>query len=226
MNTSKVFLSSLLCALTLLSSTATYAGSLKGPSDRGNNWEFSLGLDYLHSKSGEGDNGTQADFTSDSGWALGFGYHFNEHFLLAFDTSWHSPSYNGTRVYDDNTTEQISGRIDTNKVGMRGYYHFMDQRITPYVSGALGWTFVDSNIPSGDVGQSCWWDYYWGYICSTYKLTHTGTEFSYGAGLGLRMELNRTMFIRASVDKSWIDLNHAGTVDNMFYRIEMGFQSR
>ncbi|MFV2055589.1 MAG: outer membrane beta-barrel protein [Thiohalomonadales bacterium] len=225
----KTPLSLILCTLTVFLFASQSINAASNPkSDRTNNWEFNFGLDYLKSKSVGGDRGSKADLTSDSGFAMGFGFNFSEKLLLAFDANWHSPSYSGTRVLDDGngTTEQINGRIDTSNIGARGYYHFLDNRFTPFVSASMGWTFVDSNIPTGEGGTGCWWDYYWGYVCNTYALTYTSTKFSYGVGLGLRMDLNRSMFIRGSVDKTWLDYDTSGSVDNLSYRFEVGFQTR
>jgi prepilin-type N-terminal cleavage/methylation domain-containing protein len=50
--------------------------------------------------------------------------------------------------------------------------------------GGLGWTWVDTNIPSGLPETFCWYYPWWGSYCATGTPTHDTTKFSYNLGGG------------------------------------------
>jgi len=49
----------------------------------------------------------------------------------------------------------------------------------------IGWTWIDTNIPDGPPVGGCWWDPWWGYVCTTTYPTKTKSAFSYQATLGV-----------------------------------------
>ena len=69
-------------------------------------------------------------------------------------------------------------------------WHLMDGPLTPYVGAGLGWTWIDTNVPTGPPVTGCWWDPWWGYVCYTDYPTKTTDAFSYQAILGVRYEFN------------------------------------
>jgi hypothetical protein len=79
--------------------------------------------------------------------------------------------------------------------------------VTPYLSGALGYSWFD---PAGPVGlpprTGCWWDPWYGYTCSRYYPTDPVGAFSYRAGLGLRWDVNPKFFMRAGYERQWHQL--------------------
>ncbi|WP_455219705.1 outer membrane beta-barrel protein [Kaarinaea lacus] len=205
----------------LKASFAAGAGSL---SDRGERWQFYLGGNYVNSSSIDFGGGSKADIVGDMGWAFGFGYNFNEKLALDFDLGWNSMSYTGTRVLDNGSKDTFGGRMDTSSTRFNLIYHFMDKQLTPYITGNIGWTWIDTNIPAGPPGSVCWWDPWWGWICGPYQPTYGSTEFSYGTSLGLRYDAGRAFFFRGSIGKQWIDISSAsGTPDFTSYRFEFGW---
>ena len=40
---------------------------------------------------------------------------------------------------------------------------------TPYVTGGIGYAFIDTNIPDSPPQTACWWDPWWGYVCDTFQ---------------------------------------------------------
>ena len=89
--------------------------------------------------------------------------------------------------------------------------------------GGIGWTFVDSNIPSGPPEGVCWWDPWYGYVCTAYQNTYTKNYFSYNLGLGARWDVYPGFFLRGSVGWQWMDLGKAGTTDFMGGRLDLGY---
>jgi len=99
----------------------------------------------------------------------------------------------------------------------------LSSALTPYISANLGTTYIDSGVPTGNIGTACWRDPWWGYICSPSVQTYTSTEFNYGAGIGLRYDFSRKLYIKAGVAKNYLALNSSNTPDFTSYQFIFGF---
>jgi len=119
-------------------------------------------------------------------------------------------------------TGNINGRLESRTIRFNGAYNFSSAAFTPLVTGGLGWTWVDTNIPSGLPETFCWYYPWWGQYCATGVPTHNTTKFSYNAGLGLRYDYGRGVF-RALVNQQWIDFGGSyGTNYTTQFRIDFG----
>jgi len=93
---------------------------------------------------------------------------------------------------------------------------------TPFVTGGLGWTYIDTNIPAGLPESFCWYYPWYGSYCSTYVPTKSTTRFSYNAGLGLRLDVGKGVF-RGMVNSQWADFGGSyGSSNFIQYRIDFG----
>jgi hypothetical protein len=95
------------------------------------------------------------------------------------------------------------------------------------VSAGVGITYVDTNIPTSLQGPTyCWWDPWYGYICSDGTPTKTESDVSYNASIGVRFDLNRQFSLQPSYQKSWIDIRRAtgGTPDFDAWRLDFIFR--
>ncbi|HEY5603208.1 MAG TPA: outer membrane beta-barrel protein [Gammaproteobacteria bacterium] len=193
-------------------------------SHRKGQWQGLISTNYVNSDTIDFGGGASADINGDMGWLFGFGYNFDEHLALDFEISWNSVSYTATRVLDPGGPEQFGGWLDTSSTRFNLTYNFMAKALTPFISANIGWAWIDSNIPSGPPSSTCWWDPWWGYICSGYQPTYSRTEFTYGAGLGLRFDLGNNVFLRGIIGQQWIDVSNASsTPDFTMYRFDFGF---
>jgi len=205
-------------------SIASSEAGLDSPSKRTDRWEGSFQIRYLDSIDIGFNGGAEANLNEELSWALGLGYNYTEHWAFNFDIGWNNVGYAGTRINDNGNPQTVSGALYTSNTNFSGIYNFSAKRFTPFVGASIGWTFVDTNIPNGLPQTVCWYDPWWGYICDSTVPTKTTTEFTYGAILGLRFEVNKSMFLRASAGKQWIDFNSAaGTPDFTSYRFDIGF---
>jgi len=100
-------------------------------------------------------------------------------------------------------------------------YNFLDGAITPFVIGGIGWTKMDSNIADGLPEVGCWWDPWWGYVCYEDWDTYSKTEFTYNLGLGVRWDINDSLFSRAAYSREFIDTD-AGSLDIDTLTLEIG----
>lgn len=203
-------------ALALPSPAQAQAGSRAG------SWEFLVPVTYMPSSSFNGQGGASADLNSDLGMGLGVGYNLNNHLQLGGAITWSSRGYNATLVDTNGTPRRASGgTMDSSTLAFNATYYFMQSGFTPFVSGGIGSTFIDSNIPSGTSATSCWYDPFYGTICNTD--TKTQTAFSYTAGIGLRFQLNRQFSLQGSYNKMWIDLSN-GKPDIDIWKLDLVFR--
>jgi hypothetical protein len=104
-----------------------------------------------------------------------------------------------------------------------GNYNFSERAFTPFVSGGLGWTSIDTNIPTG-LPQNVCWAYPWaGVYCASYVPTATTTKFSYNANVGLRYDFGSKGFVRGQVGWQWVDFGGSyGSEQWTQYRLDFG----
>jgi len=197
------------------------------PGGRAGSWEFTLPLLYADSARISGQNGTSVDLDAGFGFGFGFGYNFTDNFQLNGVFTWNSRSYNATMVKADGTaTNKYSNYIDTSTISLNAVYYFLSGNINPFISGGVGITYVDTNIPTGpaDTG-SCWYDPYWGYVCSSYTPTKTENDISYNVGAGVRFDANRQFGLQFGYYKTWIDMSKASsTPDFDIWRLDFIFR--
>jgi opacity protein-like surface antigen len=189
--------------------------------DRARHWDFSVQTRYTDAKEFDGEHGSKLSLDDDLGWGFAFGYHVNERFNIGMLMSWRSIGYNATFV-DATDATNVSGYaswLDTGTFALTAEWNLLPKRFTPYVSGVLGWTMIDTNIVA-DYQTGCWWDPWWGYVCDTYAATYGTDEATYAAGAGLRLELTPQFFIRGGYEKNWI--NDATTDGFDIIRVDIG----
>lgn len=212
------------CVLLLSLASATNAVDLTRDNGRTDTWEFTLQPRFTEATTIDFNGGAKAEVNDDVGFGFGFAYNYTSQVALGFDLSWNSANYNATRVLESGNTEKVGGSLDSSTMSFAGTYYFTGGRLAPFVSGALGWTYLDTNIPSGPSEGVCWWDPYWGYVCGEYTPTKSAWEFAYGAGLGLRWDLTNAFFLRGSVNQMRVDVdNSTGTNNVTLGRVDIGF---
>ncbi len=197
-------------ALIVICATATSLANAQAP--RAGQVEFTIGPAYHLSDSYQGRGGSSLDLSSRTGIRLGMEYFSSSKLSLGFDATWAKPSYDGVLVPDDGSEPvSISHRASIFSGHFTGTYYFSEGPIAPFVEAGLGWTYFDSNISSDSPVVGCWWDPWWGYICTEFYDTYSATNFSYGAGVGLRWNFATDMAINAGY--RWLEVEADGLND-------------
>jgi hypothetical protein len=212
-------------ALVLLAALLAAAPVAAQPSSRSGTWEMYIGPEFTDGKNYSFEGGTTA--RTDTGFGVNFGFakNFDRHWAAGFDIAWAEQDYRANvqpGIGNINSARQISGTIDWRTVRLFGTYHFSERNFTPFVTGGLGWTYIDTNIPAGLPENICWAYPWYGYYCATYVPTETTTKFSYNAGLGLRLDSGRGVF-RFLVNSQWVDFGGSyGSSSLIQYRLDIG----
>jgi outer membrane protein W len=212
-------------AVTLFVFAVFISGASAFGGDREGRWDLYIPINYISSTSLEGPNGSSVDINGDLGFGLGFGYYLTDNFQLGGLFTYASSNYSAKVVLEDYSIKKYSNRLDSSTIAMTGTYYFLKGNFTPFVNGSVGYTFVDTNITTGPPSGSCWWDPWWGWVCSSSVPTKTESEFNYGAGVGMRFDLNQHFGFKFSYNKSWFDIGSlSGTPD--FDVWQLGFLIR
>ena len=220
MRTDRISLTKILFLFSVLSGTNAYAFS----DSRSEKWEFFLTPQFTNSKVLEFKNGSEANINERSSLGFGLGYNLNHHVELSVLFAVSNSNYTGTLIpeEDPDNPVKVSSNLYTSSMDLGVTYNFMSSPFTPYVSANFGLTYIDSGVPTGDITTGCWWDPWYGYICTPQAQTYTSTEFNYGAGAGVRYDFNRKLYMKAGVARNIIDIGSKNTADFTTYQLFFG----
>jgi opacity protein-like surface antigen len=197
--------------------------------DRQPGWDFGGELLYQFSQEVDFEGGSNADLDDDLGLALSFTYRFNSRLELLFGLDWNSYDYNADILPAPTspggpivgTGFSVEGEIETwtPRVGVN--FNLLEGDLTPYVTGGVGWSFIDTNVPDGRAQSACWWDPWFGYVCGTFQETKSLDELTYNVGVGLRWDLRSSISLRLGYERHWLELDQATSTPG-FDQIKLG----
>jgi len=191
--------------------------------------EFYAGPVFTDSKSYTFEGGTSVKTDTGWGFLLGFAHNFNPKLSGAIELEWGTMDYRATiqpgLTNNPNPVATVNSSIDTGTVRFLGTYNFSEGPFTPFVTGGAGWSYVDTNIPSGLPQNVCWFYPWVGQVCTGVTPTYSTTRFSYNAGAGLRYNWGPNYFVRGLVNEQWIDFGGSyGTASLTQYRLDFGIR--
>jgi opacity protein-like surface antigen len=169
--------------------------------------EFYAGPVFSDSKTYNFQGGSSVRTDTGVGFTIGFGHNFNPKLSGAIELEWTSNDYRATiqpGVGNGNAAANLNSSVDTGTVRFLGTYNFSTGPFTPFVTGGAGWSYVDTNIPSGLPQNVCWFYPWVGQVCTGVTPTYSTTRFSYNAGAGLRLDAGSGL-IRLFVNQQWMD---------------------
>ena len=136
---------------------------------------------------------------------------------IGMNFSWAQTSFNGnvcssTIACNPANPPSIhieNGHVDFSTLNFDATYTFLDGPIKPLIVAGLGWQWLNTNIASAPPQTGCWWDPWWGYVCSTWQPTHGSSSFTYQVGGGIQFNFSRTFAINADYRYTWFQLTNA-----------------
>ena len=141
------------------------------------------------------------DFDSETMWGFGGGYNFSDMLFLRGEMTFGSPDYtmtwNNARITGESWINKGSVNLDLNLLRNRPF--------SPFISGGIGYLYIDTGIPNGPPQYSIWWDYFWGPVVVGSQPTYTETYFTYNVAAGVRWDINDRMALRFVAATNWVD---------------------
>ena len=137
-------------------------------------------------------------------WGFGVAYNINRHLNVNGEFTFGYPDY--TLSFRNS---RLSGESFMHGGKFNVEYNVLPGRVTPFLSGGLGYLFVDSGVPSGPTDYYCWWDEWWGQTCVGDTPTYSQTYFTLNAAAGIRWDVNEHFFLKAYAGANWVGLNNS-----------------
>jgi len=191
-----------------------------GSNERAEKWDFSLVLINQGSESLSGPADLSLAINDDWGFGFNFAYNLTNHWALGFEMNWVSPKYTLSGTDEDGDFRSVRHQMDMFNGQLTGTFNLLEGPITPFATLSVGFSYLDSNIKDGP--GYCYPDWYWGWVC--YSSSHDSTELNYGVGLGLRWDINRDMFLRASYSVMALDISNTSDPSFGMGRMEIGWK--
>ena len=201
-------------------------GPATGGADRAGRWEARGGVAFQNSATTDFKGGTKVNVASSTGFVLGARYNFTDRLAAGASLSYDNRDYNADVAGDEpGEVFPVKGELTTTSLMVSGDYDFLAGRLTPFVTGGLGWTWVDTNIATEPPDIGCWWDPWWGYVCTAFQDTKTTSGFAYELGVGLRYDINEYLVADGLYKIKWIAFdNSQGTPSYDGFQINFGYK--
>jgi len=168
------------------------------------------------------EGGAALDIDDSMGWGFSFGWNWTSKVNLSYSFMVNKPDYSAVIVPDGEAPQTVDHELSKYSHHFNGTYHFLDGDLTPFVTGGIGWTKLDSNIADGLPEVGCWWDPWWGYVCFQDWDTYSETEFTYNLGVGVRWDINSNLFSRAAYSREFISVK-GGDLNFDMATLEIGW---
>lgn len=215
----------LVAGIALMAPAAAQAAGREG------SWETTLGIVFQNSSDADFQGGTEAEFDSDTSFVFGLGYHYTDNLefggRLGIGTTDYAASI-ATDVNGDGDADgfaDVRGDLEFTTLLLDATWNMMSGPFSPFVTGAIGWSWMDTNIATGPPQTGCWWDPWWGYVCTSFQDTKTLDGFSYQLGVGARHDFTDTVAVHGSYRINWIDFDKAkGTPDFDGFQLSLGWK--
>ena len=175
--------------------------------NRAQRWEVAFGGLYQLGIDLDSEVGSTFESDNELGFVIDFAYNVDDHLAVDFEFAYAGVGYDASVVTEEDGLVGISGKMDEMILSANAIYHFSPGPVTPYIGAGIGYTWIDTNVPTGPPQGVCWWDPWWGWVCYETYPTDTRDAFSYQALLGLRYEFNPMSFMKLSYTSQWMDFS-------------------
>ncbi len=221
---------SLIALLILISSSvlAQYDHPRKKPSKAGSRdgrWEGSVILAFQTGLDQSYEGGSELSVDSTMGWGLSFAWNWTDKWNLSYRYQSTNPNYTALVVPEEGSIEvprTIEHELSKSTHQFNVTYNFSRKAFTPFVVAGVGWSKLDSNVPTTSVpGVGCWWDPWYGYICFADWETYNTSQFTYNLGAGVRWDINNMLFTKASYVREFLSAEN-GSINLDTAVLELG----
>lgn len=159
----------------------------------------------------ETDSGDVTVHVQNSGMG-GFGaaYNFTDQLALRFDTRFGDTASHGHGLQEGGHSD-----VFLNDARVNLEWNFLKSRVTPYVTGGIGFQYVEIELENATPVPVCYFDPWYGYYCGLAKPVFSETDFAWNTGIGLRWDVTDHLVLRAALDAGWVDYQDAKGVTGL-----------
>lgn len=175
--------------------------------------EWSLNVFVVGSKNYQFEGGASARNDGGAGIGATLTRNLNDYFAVGADLSLSEFNYrarvapgagNAAAGFD------TAGSMETAAARLHATWNLLARPVTPFLTAGVGVTFLDTNLESDPPAGGCWIYPWYGQVCSATAPSTTLARLSYGAAVGLRVELPQNQgFVRAMVGGEWVEFSEA-----------------
>ena len=180
-----------------------------GGTSAAGDWEFGIGPVFTESKNVDFRGGSTVNLDSTTGVKIRTAWYVSPDLAIGFNFGWAGTSFNGHTQQANGGTFLENGHVDFSTLMFDAVYTIGQRPIKPLLAAGLGWTWANTNIASGPPQTGCWWDPWWGYICSGYQPTVGSNSFTYQVGAGVQFNFTRSFLIDLDYRYTWVQLSNA-----------------
>jgi opacity protein-like surface antigen len=94
-------------------------------------------------------------------------------------------------------------------------YNIINRRLTPFVTAGIGYQYLETDLDTLPPVDYCWWDPWWGWVCTSAEPVASTTDFTWNAGAGLRWDITDNLFVKLLGGVNWVAYNDAEDVTTM-----------
>jgi opacity protein-like surface antigen len=167
---------------------------------------------YLHSSditfNGPfGDVKTKMDDTGLGGF--GVAWHFSDFFSVRADFMFGGATFSGNVPLETGGTTFIKQDAFLQTGRFNVDYNMINRRITPVLTAGIGYQYLETELNHLPPVNACWWDPWWGWICTTTHPIAWETDFTWNAGAGFRWNILDNLFIKAMANATWLEYQNS-----------------
>ena len=180
------------------------------PSRLGGAWELRVGPIYGFSQNIDSSSGS-ADIKGIAGIKTGVSYYLTDHLALGGDFTYSRGDFSANIINNGAAVGVQDGHQSSGTFLFDGTYSFLTGPFRPYLAAGLGYTWIDTNIVSGPPVAGCWWDPWWGYVCSGYQPTKGTSSWAGQLGAGMQWNFSHEFGVSAGYRENFIELANKRT---------------
>jgi opacity protein-like surface antigen len=209
-----VFATLLALAATLLPAGAQIPWATEGIRRQGKTEIYGIGQ-YLHSDdiNFNGPFGTVKTKMDDTGLGgFGVAYHFSDFFSVRADFMFGNATFRADLPLDTGGTVGFKQDAFINTGRFNIDYNIINRRLTPVLSAGLGYQYLETELDNAPPVNTCWWDPWWGWVCSSGTRHAWETDFTWNVAAGLRWNITDNLIIKAMGGATWLEYNNASRI--------------
>ena len=201
--------------LLLLALLAAATPALAQFQPRGGWNEWSMHLFVVGSKQYEFEGGASARNDGGAGVGLSMARNLNNYFAVGLEGTYAEFDYRASIAPGSGNAGpgfETHGDMESVSLRVHATWNLLSGPLTPFLTGAAGVIFLDTNLRGEAPANACWVYPWYGQVCGDKVPGTTLTRFSYGLGAGLRYDLPhyyKQGFVRAYVGGEWIQFSEA-----------------